>query len=104
MPQQQHPKTASKKRSNDEAWNGCLEKKEKLDSETAGAETTPTKQDKEDGIGMSVELRTEEELTASRYLKDEVRMRKSFFLILLLRSCTRLRSINGRQRTLSEST
>lgn len=104
MPQQQHPKTASKKRSSDEAWNGCLEKKEKLDSETAGAETTPTKQDKEDGIGMSVELRTEEELTASRYLKDEVRMPKSFFLILLLRSCTRLRSINGRQRTLSEST
>lgn len=93
MPQQQRPKTASKKRSNEEAWNGCPEKKEKLDSETAGAETTPTKQDKEDGIGMSVELRT-----------DEVRMPKSFFLILLLRSCTRLRSINGRQRTLSEST
>lgn len=85
MPQQQHPKTASKKRSSDEAWNGCLEKKEKLDSETAGAETTPTKQDKEDGIGMSVELRTEEELTASRYLKDEVRMPKSFFLILLFK-------------------
>lgn len=104
MPQQQRPKTASKKRSNEEAWNGCPEKKEKLDSETAGAETTPTKQDKEDGIGMSVELRTEEELTASRNLKDEVRMPESFFLILLLRSCTRLRSINGRQRTLSEST
>ena len=34
---------------------------------------------------MSVELRTEEELTASRYLKDEVRMRKSFFLILLFK-------------------
>lgn len=60
MPQQQRPKTASKKRSNEEAWNGCPEKKEKLDSETAGAETTPTKQDKEDGIGMSVELRTDE--------------------------------------------
>lgn len=104
MPQQQRPKTASKKRSNEEAWNGCPEKKEKLDSETAGAETTPTKQDKEDGIGMSVELRTEEELTTSRNLKDEVRMPESFFLILLLRSCTRLRSINGRQRTLSEST
>lgn len=81
MPQQQHPKTASKKRSNEEAWNGCPEKKEKLDSETA----TPTKQDKEDGIGMSVELRTEEVLTASRNLTDEVRMPKSFFLIFLFK-------------------
>ena len=66
---QQH-QIVSRKRSCDEAMNGCSEKKEKLHSTTERAETTTAKPDKEDGIGMSVEIRTQE--LYSKYPDDEV--------------------------------